>query len=135
MSDLISRSELLKEIEKYKFGAISNDAEREYIKKTILNFIICQPTAYDIDNVVEELETNKQNALEVEESIKEYNVWNKAIEIVKQCGVSDDVCEWKSTQINNEWKPSCEPNSTYNVFGVAWFRKCPYCGKKIKVVE
>ena len=47
----------------------------------------------------------------------------------------DDVCEWKSTQINNEWKPSCEPNSTYNVFGVAWFRKCPYCGKKIKVVN
>ena len=47
----------------------------------------------------------------------------------------DDVCEWKSTQINNEWKPSCEPNSTYNVFGVAWFKRCPYCGKKIKVVE
>ena len=46
----------------------------------------------------------------------------------------DDVCEWKSTQINNEWSPSCEPNSTYNVFGVAWFRKCPYCGKKIKIV-
>ena len=33
MRDLISRSQLLKEIEKYKFGAISNDAEREYIKK------------------------------------------------------------------------------------------------------
>lgn len=55
MSDLISRSELLKEIEKYKFGAISNDAEREYIKKTILDFIICQPTAYSVDRVVEEL--------------------------------------------------------------------------------
>ena len=56
-------------------------------------------------------------------------------ETVKQGGVSDDVCEWTSTQINSEWKPSCEPNSTYNVFGVAWFRKCPYCGKKIKVVK
>ena len=53
--------------------------------------------------------------------------------IVKNGGVSDDVCEWKSTQINNEWKPSCEPNSTYNVFGVAWFKRCPYCGKKIKI--
>ena len=42
MSDLISRSELLKEVEKYKFGAISNDAEREYSKKTIFDFIICQ---------------------------------------------------------------------------------------------
>lgn len=60
---------------------------------------------------------------------------DNAIEIVKHCGVSDDVCEWTSTQINNEWKTSCEPNSAYNVFGVAWFKRCPYCGKKIKVVE
>ena len=37
MNDLINRSELLKEIEKYKFGAISNDAEREYIKKASQN--------------------------------------------------------------------------------------------------
>ena len=48
-------------------------------------------TAYDVDKVVEELETNKQNALEVEESIKEYNVWNDAIEIVKQGGIRKDV--------------------------------------------
>ena len=45
--------------------------------------------AYSVDKVVKELETNKQNALEVEESIKEYNVWNKAIEIVK-AGVKED---------------------------------------------
>ena len=48
---------------------------------------------------------------------------------------SDDVCEWKAGKSNDEWQPNCETNSTYNVFGVAWFRKCPYCGKKIKVVE
>lgn len=36
------------------------------------------------EKIVEELETNKQNALEVEESIKEYNVWNDAIEIVSK---------------------------------------------------
>ena len=48
-------------------------------------------SAYNIDKVVEELETNKQNALEVEESIKEYNVWNDAIEIVKQGGIRKDV--------------------------------------------
>ena len=47
----------------------------------------------------------------------------------------DGVCEWKAGKSNGEWQPNCEPNSTYNVFGVAWFRKCPYCGKKIKVVE
>lgn len=48
---------------------------------------------------------------------------------------NDDFCEWKNTGISDSWKPSCEPNSTYNVFGVAWFRRCPYCGKKIKAVE
>ena len=91
MSDLISRSGLLKEIEKYKFGAISNDAEREYIKKTILDFIICQPTAYDIDKVVEELEELKAYA--VYEDINADTKWlDKAIEIVKHGVVADDVC-------------------------------------------
>ena len=60
---------------------------------------------------------------------------HKAIEIVKQVGVSDDVCEWKKQIKAYDWKPSCETNSVYNVAGVGWFKFCPYCGKKIKVVE
>ena len=95
MSDLISRSELLKEIEKYKFGAISNDAEREYIKKTILDFIICQPTAYDIGKVVEELRENASRYTKKYTTPYGNNGYkdtkaisvNKAIEIVKQGGV------------------------------------------------
>ena len=96
-----------------------------------------QPTAYDIDAVVSELRRRSGNGYRdidgdyVPPMIKA----EKAIEIVKQGCVTDDCCEWKSGKSNDEWKPSCEPNSTYNVFGVAWFRKCPYCGKKIKVVE
>ena len=99
------------------------------------------PTAYDVDKVVEELESFSKLAEDrwingtSKYAYQEHKCWVKAIEIVKQGSISDDVCEWKSTQINNEWKPSCEPNSTYNVFGVAWFKRCPYCGKKIKVVE
>ena len=92
MSDLISRSELLKEIEKYKFGAISNDAEREYIKKTILDFIICQPTAYSVDGVVEELERYPLGNLGCQEL-------DEIIEIVKHGGVSDDVCEPSADKI------------------------------------
>ena len=92
MSDLISRSELLKEIEKYKFGAISNDTEREYIKKTILDFIICQPTAYSVDGVVEELEKSSKWVNETNEYCdddgNDYIPLSKAIEIVKQGGVS-----------------------------------------------
>ena len=88
MSDLISRSELLKEVEKYKFGAISNDTEREYIKKTILDFIICQPTAYSVDKVVEELESELEKG-NIAIDFGEFRLF----EIVKQGGVSDDVCE------------------------------------------
>ena len=117
-------------------------------------------SAYDIDKVVEEIKTLKEEALG-EYNMGEYNLdnnignsisenyrkdmnegkcfaYDEAIEIVKQGGISDasdNVCEWKSTQINNEWNPSCEPNSTYNVFGIAWFKRCPYCGKNIKVVK
>ena len=86
MSDLISKSALLKEIEKYKFGAISNDAEREYIKKTILDFIICQPTAYSVDKVVEELEEHSFE-LGTDTLPAHYVRLNEAIEIVKQGGV------------------------------------------------
>ena len=58
---------------------------------------------------------------------------NDAIEIVKQGDVSDDVCEWKRDDM-------CE--TVYRVCGGCFtsayqkdFKFCPYCGKKIKVVE
>lgn len=99
MSDLISRSDLLKEIEKYKFGAISNDVEREYIKKTILDFIIGQPTAYSVDKVVAELEKLKSQVpvnriLDdiIKDKPKELGqliAYGKAIEIVKASGKND----------------------------------------------
>ena len=99
MSDLISRSELLKEIEKYKFCAISNDIEREYIKNVILNFIEFQPTAYSVDKVVEELESLKDgydhscldNAYERGVEVGAKWMKKKAIEIVKQGGVGKEV--------------------------------------------
>ena len=140
MSDLISRSKVIAVLEQLEELSLSG-------KMDISNAIYLlenQPTAYNIGKVVEELEQKKEEvqrmrntcvALSDLEVCDIENVtYKRAIEIVKQGGVSD-VCEWKSTQINNEWKPSCEPNSTYNVFGVAWFKRCPYCGKKIKVVE
>lgn len=49
-------------------------------------------------------------------------------------GEIEEFCEWRNNGIADEWNPSCE-KGTYNVFGVAWFKRCPYCGKKIKVVE
>ena len=86
MSDLISRSELIEEIKSLSIVLNGKQIFPDYAKDTILRIINEQPTAYSIDKVIEELEEKKQNALEVEESIKEYNVWNDAIEIVKLHG-------------------------------------------------
>ena len=58
---------------------------------------------------------------------------DKAIEIVKQGGVSDDVCEWKSVSegefIQNPHTKRLYSNeaSMKNVY-------CNTCGKKIKIV-
>ena len=96
------------------------------------------PTAYDIDKVVDELEIERKTANDT------YNLFNmnvdlgrvfgleKAIEIVKQGGVADDVCEWKQTS-TARYKTGCgykleeyfDTNACY----------CKQCGKKIKVVE
>ena len=104
------------------------------------------PTAYDIDKVVEELESNSFITVKNEEEQtkrkdiqsyiaveKEVVLLEDAIKIVKRGGVSDDVCEWECKYINDKYSylTSCgnifiyETNSVY----------CPYCGKKIKMVE
>ena len=147
MSDLISRSELLKEVKKYKFGAISNDAEREYIKKTILDFIICQPTTYSVDKVVEELKklqtynmslVTLMSDLQKNGVCRHYICLEDAIEIVKQGGLSDDVCEWRlCDEEANVYDTSCK-NPHILIEGTPKennYEFCPYCGKKIKVVE
>ena len=101
------------------------------------------PTAYDIDKAVEELEEMKMryfltiaNTGDEKSDFAYENVGNaldKAIEIVKQCCVTDDVCEWKldGVYLNSPHKPlvSCitDENDRYYY--------CPVCGKKIKAVE
>ena len=88
------------------------------------------PTAYDIDKVVEEIEAYGKNT-DVCISKK------KAIEIVKQGGISDDVCEWKlEDEEANLYLTVCQQRQlifegTPKENG---YRYCPYCGKKIKIV-
>ena len=86
-----------------------------------------------LDKIIEELELHSFE-LGTDTLPVHYVRLNEAIEIVKQGSASDDACEWKAGKSNDEWQPNCEPNSTYNVFGVALFKRCPYCGKKIKTV-
>lgn len=93
------------------------------LKKTILDFIIYQPTAYSIDKVVEELKSESERW---EESGKEYG------------GVSNDVCEWRlCDEEANVYDTSCR-NPHILIEGSPRennYKFCPYCGKKIKVVE
>lgn len=115
------------------------------------------PTAYSVDKVVEELEERK------EEREKQYKraimedgsymlskcfsegarAYGKAIEIVKQGGVDDDVCEWEKGSSGYVGYPAyyskcCTTNSNgleMQTHIIADWKYCPYCGKNIKVVE
>ena len=100
--------------------------------KELREIINNQPTAYSVDKVVEELEYERKNVPED----KDYWSWvcsiDKAIEIVKQGIVSDDVCEWKkSKDYPFDWLVGCDGCEVNHKQG----DYCPRCGKKIKVVE
>ena len=145
MSDLISRSELLKRLEEWN----TSDKTDKALYNFALHRIIEQPTAYDVGKIVEELESFAELAEDrwtngtSKHAYQEHKCWVKAIEIVKQGGVTDDVCEWKYTKEimdNAEFKVGCNPNALKrgvvpNNFSYHDFKYCPYCGKKIKVVE
>ena len=140
MSDLISRSELLKAMDNWdKFGYDehnrlikidrTNEEYAPYVHyEDMVKCVNDMPTAYSVDKVIEELE-------------KELEKGNMAIdfgefrlfEIVKHGGVADDVCKWKSESygelIRNPHTNGLFSNeqSMHNVY-------CITCGKKIKIV-
>ena len=147
MSDLISRKKLIESIKKFDFGSFFSATEKEYIESTMIALVNLQQTAYSIDEVVNELEEVKMryfltiaNTGDEKSDFAYDNVGNaldKAIEIVKQGVVTDDVCEWKSDcHLENdnpaEWLIS--PHKPKKIFSTD-IKHCPYCGKKIKVVE
>lgn len=155
MNDLISRSNLIMRLSDYALQESPNDNEStgeqrisKMIYDAIQNCISCveeQPTAYDIDKVVEELEERK------EEREKQYKTasmedgsymlskcfsegaraYGNAIKIVKQGGVDDDVCEWKMDNVGASI--GCRRDLHHT--GYVKRTYCPFCGKKIKVVE
>ena len=66
------------------------------------------------------------------DGVEYYIKKRKAIEIVQQCGISDDVCEWKKDNMFEAVYRVCGGFST-TVYQKD-FEYCPYCGKKIKIV-
>ena len=138
MSDLISRSEVndvIDELEVYTSGRpntmkveISVLQLQRFIKK-LKNI----PTAYSIDKIVEELEKVKTINIDVGygtiyKTIRKDSV----IEIVKQGGVADDVCEHRLIK----GYTFLHETRCGNIFDMLNdFKYCPYCGKKIKKVK
>ena len=93
-------------------------------------------TAYDVDKVVEELELHSFE-LGTDTLPVHYVRLNEAIEIVKQGGVSDNMCEWwLCDEEANVYDTSCR-NPHILIEGTPQennYEFCPYCGKKIKIV-
>ena len=147
MSDLISRSELIKHFEAIQQQ--ENVVGLEFI--AMIDEIKEQPTAYDIDKVIEDLKKitglacegrscskckYKSICREGEQSKKV--AIDEAIEIVKQGGVSDYVCEWRlCDEEANVYDTSCR-NPHILIEGTPQennYEFCPYCGKKILCKE
>ena len=102
---------------------------------TLQGFIAEQPTAYSVDKVVEEFKTDSSVKLYGSQNSDNYMIPVKmAIEIVQQCGVSDDVCEWKSAS-DGEFIQNPHTNRLYSNEPSMKNVYCNTCGKKIKVVE
>lgn len=121
------------------------------------NVISEQPTAYSVDGVVEELEERadflkdctkygNKNAKQQAESYNTMMMYEVAdlvddlLEIVKNGGVSDDVCEWKVFDNSLTDEPQWVYETTCGKYvgeehTSKAFVYCPYCSKKIKVVE
>ena len=161
MSDLISRSELLdafnnkniqitfdlpveevlgEDVDLDDFTMLVRDAIQSY-KKLVIDTIKEQPTAYSVDKVVEELEENASRFTKKYVTPYGNNGYkdtraisiHKAIEIVKQGNEYEEICKW-------ELKNACYTTSIKHYYSlptsiVKTFNNCPYCGKKIKVVD
>ena len=151
MSDLIRR----KKISDYIKGEINSygkpfEGTAYELGLKIMRYIDAMDSDYDVGKVVEKLEEIKGSAcdgkscseceytsdcLEGEQSEKV--AIDKAIEIVKQGSVDDDVCEWKYNDSEYYFESSCDNLHIFMSDGPKEneYRFCPYCGKKIKVVE
>ena len=129
MSDLISR----KKIRDYIKGEINPygkpfEGTAYELGLKIMRYIDAMDSAYDIDNVIKELESElKKGNIAID--FGEFRLF----EIVKQGGVSDYVCEWKLDGDNLTTGCGDYFNLYDNCTGK--FKYCPRCGKKIKVVE
>lgn len=91
-NDLISRSALLEEINNFSMR-ITGSANAmaisimEETKKSIAKMVDEQPTAYDVDKVVERLKEERENAWDLRDGGARYSAYDNVLEIVKSGGI------------------------------------------------
>ena len=105
--------------------------------ESVFNMFEALPTAYDIDKVVAELEMEMKASSGY--SVERVSAFSRAIEIVKQGGVADDVCEWNVFDNSLTDEPQWVYETTCGKYvgeehTSKAFVYCPYCGNKIKIV-
>ena len=127
MSDLISRN---KAIQRFIQETVDSNSNLIHIN-TAKRLLQDVDTAYSVNKVVEELELHSFE-LGTDSLPAHYVRLNEAIEIVKQGSIydDDDSCEW--TKIDEEGYKNCKCN--YDETIPDFFKYCPYCRKKIKIV-
>ena len=125
-------------------------------KKVILNddLVKCiddTKTAYSVAKVVEKLEQKKEEVQRMRNTcvalsdLEVCNIENatyeRAIAIVKQGAVPNDVCEWNGEQSRfvtyTNFTTACGYSFDLQMNSelLKAFRYCPFCGKKIMMVE
>ena len=140
MERLIDADKLLEETRRDRDYARKNGfLDMYYERQVLIDRIKAQPTAYNVDKIVEQLES-LSNAEADYYYARSNDVIDRedAIEIVKQGCAEDDVCEWRlCDEEANVYDTSCR-NPHILIEGTPRennYKFCPYCGKKIKVVE
>lgn len=148
MSDLIRREDVIKLVNQFVFGLCKE--QNDEVRITFNKYIEKMPTAYSVDKVVKELEERtdflknctkygNKNAKQQAESYSTMMMYEIAdlvddlIEIVKQGGVADDVCEWKYA-IGGEFIQNPHTKILYSNEPSMKNVYCNTCGKKIRIV-
>ena len=139
---LIEKLRDFKEWENDDGRPIHTMSETQRIDRCI-NFAQTEPTAFDADKVVSELEKNASRYTKKYVTPYGNNGYrdtkaisiHKAIEIVKQGGVADDVCEWTQSGDMAISPHTFSKHKIKQCDGLYTLNICTHCGKKIKVVE
>ena len=128
MNDLIRREDVIKLVNQFVFGLC--EEQNDEVRRTFNKYIEKMPTVYSIDKVIKEIKKANQGCCRYC-GCDLYS--DDVIGIIKQGGISDEVCEWENDGDN--LITSC--GDYFNLYDncTGKFKYCPVCGKKIKIVE